>query len=72
VKGDRPAFAARLAARGAAATPADDHLLVRLPKGEAMGVLWDAAEQAGEQIRALRPRRSTLEEIFLGALAEQS
>ena len=28
--------------------------------------------QTGEQLRALRPRRSTLEEIFLSAVAEQN
>ncbi|WP_165228240.1 ABC transporter ATP-binding protein [Aquisphaera insulae] len=72
VKGDLPAFAARLAGFGAEASVADDHLRVRLPKGESAGVLWAAAGRAGEQIRALRPRRSTLEEIFLGALGEQS
>ncbi len=72
VKGDPIAFADRLAARGINAVPADDHLLVQLPEGSDRAVLWETAEQAGEQVRALRPRRSTLEEIFLSALAENN
>ena len=31
-------------------------------------MLWEAARDAGEQVRAFRPRRSTLEEVFLDAL----
>jgi ABC-2 type transport system ATP-binding protein len=70
VKGDRADFARRLAARGLATDPVDDHLLVRLPPGAAPGAIWEAARDAGEQVRALRPRRSTLEEVFLNALEE--
>ena len=65
VKGDPLAFAGRLAARGIAAVPSDDHLLVQLPEGTSPAVLWETAGETGEQLRALRPRRSTLEEIFL-------
>jgi ABC-2 type transport system ATP-binding protein len=72
VKGDQFAFAGRLAARGMEALPADDHLLVQLPEGISSAVLWETAVLSGEQLRALRPRRSTLEEIFLSALAEQN
>ena len=72
VKGDQLAFADRLAARGIVATPADDHLLVQLSEGATCEVLWETADRAGEQVRALRPRRSTLEEVFLSAVAEQS
>ncbi len=71
VKGDPLAFAGRLAARGIDAVPSDDHLLVQLPEGTNRAVLWETAGEAGEQVRALRPRRSTLEEIFLSALAEK-
>ena len=35
-------------------------------------ILWETADRAGEQVRALRPRRSTLEEVFLNAVAEQN
>jgi ABC-2 type transport system ATP-binding protein len=72
VKGDSLAFARLLARRGITATPADDHLLVELPPGATRQVLWETAGQAGEQVRALRCRRSTLEEIFLSAVAEQN
>ena len=64
VKGDQLAFAGRLAACGIVAAPADDHLLVQLPEGATCQVLWETANQAGEQVRTLRPRRSTLEEVF--------
>jgi ABC-2 type transport system ATP-binding protein len=72
VKGDQLAFASRLAARGISATPTDDHLLVQFPEGTTRQILWETANQAGEQVRSLRPRRSTLEEVFLSALAEQN
>ena len=72
VKGDQLAFAGRLAAAGVVAEPADDHLLVQFPEGASRGIVWETAEQAGEQVRSLRPRRSTLEEVFLGAVAEQN
>ena len=41
------------------------------PARHAAAVVWEVAREAGEQIRSLRPRRSTLEEVFLGALAEK-
>ena len=70
VKGDLSAFAARLAAIGVSARVADDGLLVTIPQGRPTALLWEAARDAGEQIRALRLRRSTLEEVFLSALEE--
>ena len=39
-----------------------------LPPGTAAARVWEAARDAGEQVRAFRPRRSTLEEVFLDAL----
>jgi ABC-2 type transport system ATP-binding protein len=68
VKGDPAAFSGRLGALGIPAEPVDDHLLIRLPVEQAPRVVWEAARDAGEQIRAFRPRRSTLEEVFLDAL----
>jgi ABC-2 type transport system ATP-binding protein len=70
VKGDQLAFAGRLTDRGVRAEPLDDHLLVELSPGATPGVVWETALQAGEQVRAVRPRRSTLEEVFLSAVAE--
>jgi len=72
VKGDQVPFAQRLAERGISATPVDDHLLVLMPAGAVPAAVWQTALDAGEQIRSLRPRRSTLEEVFLNALAEKN
>jgi ABC-2 type transport system ATP-binding protein len=71
VKGDAAQFSGRLATRGITAEPVDDHLLVRLPPGMAPTVIWELARETGEQVRSLRPRRSTLEEVFLSALSEK-
>ncbi len=68
VKGDPAAFSGRLGALGIPADPVDDHLLIKLPVEQTPRVIWEAARDAGEQIRAFRPRRSTLEEVFLDAL----
>jgi len=72
VKGEQALFAERLAERGIRAEPVDDHLLVLLPTGAVPAAVWETALDAGEQIRSLRPRRSTLEEVFLNALAEKN
>ena len=68
VKGDPAAFSGRLGALGIPSEPVDDHLLVQLPAEKGPRAIWEAAREAGEQIRAFRPRRSTLEEVFLDAL----
>jgi ABC-2 type transport system ATP-binding protein len=70
VKGDQAAFSGRLGAMGIPAEPVDDHLLVTLPAERGPRAIWEAARAAGEQVRAFRPRRSTLEEVFLDALGE--
>jgi len=70
VKSDRDRFAARLAEAGLVATPKDDLLLVELPEGRDASTLWRAALASGEQIRLLRPRESSLEEVFLDAIAD--
>jgi ABC-2 type transport system ATP-binding protein len=72
VKGDQGSFATALAARGIPAEQGYDHLLVRLPPSATGQIVWQTALEAGEQIRSLRPRRSTLEEVFLKALAEKN
>jgi hypothetical protein len=33
-------------------------------------MIWQAALDTGDQVRWLRPRRSTLEEVFLKAVEE--
>jgi ABC-2 type transport system ATP-binding protein len=45
-------------------------MLIKLPAERTPRVVWEAARDAGEQVRAFRPRRSTLEEVFLDALGE--
>ena len=70
VKGDQVAFAGRLAGLGVRSEPLEDRLLVELSDGQTLGALWEAARDGVEQIRMLRPRQSTLEEVFLDALEE--
>jgi ABC-2 type transport system ATP-binding protein len=70
VKDDPAAFAAVLGGLGCAVEPADDRLLVELPAGCSHDLLWRAARDAGEQVRTLKPLRSSLEEVFLKAVAE--
>lgn len=70
VKGDHDAFARRLVALGCVTEPQEDGLLVELPEDGALGMVWRVALESGEQVRALRPRRSTLEDVFLKAVAE--
>src|SRR4051794_10697053 len=69
VKGDAAAFARRLEPLGCAAELKDESLLVELPEGQTAALIWRAALEAGEQVRTLRPVRSSLEEVFLKAVA---
>jgi ABC-2 type transport system ATP-binding protein len=68
LKADVGSFAARLAALGCAAELHDDLLRVRIPAGRSPQLLWELAAEERQQIRHLRPQRSTLEEIFLSAV----
>src|SRR5262245_2768505 len=68
LKADEDLFAQRLAALGCRAKRHDDRLLVQLPEGESLQLLWRTAAEQGQQIRYLRPQRSTLEEVFLKAV----
>jgi ABC-2 type transport system ATP-binding protein len=70
VKGDPDRFAGRLTGAGCRVEPKDDELLVELPDEQDSSLVWRLAREAGEQVRALRPRRSTLEEVFLKAVAD--
>src|SRR5438270_735068 len=72
LKGESGPFAARLAQLGCTTEPSDDLLLVQVPEGRSQQLLWEAAAAQRQQIRHLRPQRSTLEEIFLKAVVEQS
>jgi len=68
LKADPEVFAQRLAALGCPAERREDRLFVRLPEGGSPQLLWQTAAEQGQQIRYLRPQRSTLEEIFLKAV----
>ncbi len=68
LKTNAPGFAERLAAEGCTAEPNGDMLRVRIPVGRSPQILWQAAADEQDQIRHLRPQRSTLEEVFLNAV----
>jgi ABC-2 type transport system ATP-binding protein len=68
LKADPGPFLRRLAESGCGADLVGDMLRVRLPEGESQQLLWRLAAEEGGQIRHLRPRRATLEEVFLRAV----
>jgi ABC-2 type transport system ATP-binding protein len=70
LKNDAEGFARRLVAAGCGTELRDDLLVVELPAERTESLLWETAAASGQQIRFLRPRRSTLEEIFLKAVTE--
>lgn len=70
LKADMRSFAERLVTSGCKVTAHDDTLLVELAEGQLPRLLWETAASAGEQIRYFRPRRSTLEEVFLEAVEQ--
>jgi ABC-2 type transport system ATP-binding protein len=71
LKDDAAPFARRLAALGCGAEMRDDVLLVQIPDGRSTELLWEIAAEQRQQIRYLRPQRSTLEEVFLNAVEER-
>jgi ABC-2 type transport system ATP-binding protein len=72
LKGDAGSFIERLRRVGGDAEPHGDGLLVHLGNGQTPALLWQIAAELGEQIRSLRPQRSTLEEVFLKAVGEKA
>jgi ABC-2 type transport system ATP-binding protein len=70
LKGDAERFVGRLRTVGGDAKPHDEALLVQLPDGQTPELLWRIAADLGEQIRYLRPQRSSLEEVFLKAVGD--
>jgi ABC-2 type transport system ATP-binding protein len=68
VKAEPERFAALLLRAGCTAEVRDELLLVNLPEPHDLGFVWSTAAEGGFQIRHLRPRRSTLEEVFLKAV----
>jgi len=70
VRGDQERFRATLAGRGVSVEAFEDRLRVQLPPGADISLLWEHAQSTGEQIRMIRPRQTTLEEVFFNALGE--
>lgn len=68
VKTDATTFAHRLREAKCAVQEDNQHLVVCLPPDQSEHTFWRVAAEAGDQIRHLRPQRSTLEEVFLKAL----
>ena len=68
LKSEMGAFADKLTTLGCTTEFHDDLLRVRIPAGQSPQLLWEVAAAQNEQIRYLRPQRSTLEEVFLNAL----
>jgi ABC-2 type transport system ATP-binding protein len=68
LKGEMGSFSERLTTMGCATELENDHLRVRIPDGRSQQLLWEVAASQNEQIRYLRPQRSTLEEVFLNAV----
>jgi ABC-2 type transport system ATP-binding protein len=72
LKAEPERFAARLTAAGCKVNRHDDELLVvEVPAGQDQRILWEAARAEGLQIRHLRPRRATLEDVFLKAVERE-
>lgn len=70
VKVEQDRFKSRLVELGCEARSIDDHLIVTLPENRDERMLWELAHQESFQIRHLRPRRSTLEDVFLEAIGK--
>jgi ABC-2 type transport system ATP-binding protein len=68
LKGSMDLFSRRVAELGCATEFQDDVLRVRIPAEQSQQLLWEVAASLNEQIRYLRPQRSTLEEVFLNAV----
>jgi len=64
IKGDLPRFVAALAQRGVAVRPARHEVRIDRPSGGER-VLFEAAAEAGCQIRYLGPATRSIEELFL-------
>jgi ABC-2 type transport system ATP-binding protein len=69
VKDGAELFGDALTRKGIRIEPRDDGLRAELPEGRSVADLWQTAADEQFQIRSLKPRRSTLEEVFLSALS---
>jgi ABC-2 type transport system ATP-binding protein len=71
LKSDSQMFVQRLAELGYSTRYREDLLVVQVPEGGSHQALWRTAADLQQQIRYLRPQRSTLEEVFLSALEQR-
>jgi ABC-2 type transport system ATP-binding protein len=72
VKANPKSFAEQLAAAGCVARSRDDFLVVEVPPDRTTQLFWETAARSGHQIRWLRPRRASLEDVFLHAVGEDN
>lgn len=70
IKGPISKFTEQLQRRGCRSKSQDGMLIVTLPEGAKPDLLWQVARETGEQIRHLRSRRGSLEDVFMKALRE--
>jgi ABC-2 type transport system ATP-binding protein len=70
LKVESPTFRDRVLATGAQAETVEDTLRVQLPEGQTPDLFWRIAAETGDQIRYLRPHRSSLEDVFLDAVGK--
>jgi ABC-2 type transport system ATP-binding protein len=70
VKVEPERFQKRLEEIGCHVAAQEDLLTVTVPHGRDQNLLWELAGDEGFQIRYLRPRRSTLEDVFLKAIGK--
>ena len=70
LKSDPFDYAQRLGALGVMTQMRDDLLVVQIPEDRSPQMLWEVAAETKQQIRHLRPQRSTLEEVFLKAVED--
>jgi ABC-2 type transport system ATP-binding protein len=68
LKADAGVFAQHLTGLGCSIERRDDMLILQIPNGKSSQMLWQAAAEQKQQIRYLRPQRSTLEEVFMKAV----
>jgi ABC-2 type transport system ATP-binding protein len=70
IKGEPAPFLDRLRATGVETDLDQDTMRVQLPEGQTSDLLWRIAGETGDQIRYLRPHRSSLEDVFLEAVGK--
>ncbi len=68
LKTDTEIFAREITSMGCVVRQQGEMLLVEIPPSGSLAMLWQAAARHQQQIRHLRPQRSTLEEVFLNAM----